>query len=147
MKHEVSVRRSRSGEYGATFELMTATVLERVGHHPATVDDHAEVCVTALGNELTAYLAGATTVAEFRSWFAAPTRPGYAVRRRLAAAAEIVSVFESANHTDLAAAWLREVDAEGYVPARVLRLSEGDETSVKALLETAAAWTFNSSAR
>lgn len=143
MKHEVSVRRSRSWPDGASVDVMTAPVLERVGHHPATVDDHAELCVTALGNELTAYLAGATTVAEFRSWFAAPTRPGYAVRRRLAAAAEIVSVFETANRTDMAAAWLREVDAEGYVPARVLRLSEGDETSVKALLETAAAWSFS----
>ncbi|MFI5494789.1 hypothetical protein [Actinoplanes sp. NPDC051859] len=119
---------------------MTASVLARAGHRPASVDDHADLCVTALGRPLTAYLAGATTVPEFESWFTAPTRPGYAVRRRLAAAAEIVGVFETANHTELAAAWLREVDADGYVPARVLRLSEGDETSVKALLETASMW-------
>ena len=125
---------------------MTATVLERVGHHTATVDDHADLCVTALGSELTAYLAGAATVREFESWFAAPTRPGYLVRRRLAAAAEIISVFETANRTGFAAAWLREVDADGYVPARVLRMSEGDETSVKALLEAAAAWSLSPAA-
>ena len=125
---------------------MTATVVERVGHHIATVDDHAELCVTVLGRELTAYVAGATGIGEFESWFAAPTRPGYLVRRRLAAAAEIVSVFETANRTALAAAWLREMDPQGYVPARVLRLSEGDETSVKALLETAAAWSLSPAA-
>jgi hypothetical protein len=32
------------------------------------------------------------------------------------------------------------MDPTGYVPARVLRLSEGDETSVKALVEAAEIW-------
>ena len=63
--------------------------------------------------------------------------PEWQVRRRLAAAAELVNVFEGANQTALAPAWLREMDPTGYVPARVLRHSEGDEISVKALLEAA----------
>jgi len=117
---------------------MTATVVERVGH--TSVEDDAALCVTALGAELTAYVAGAATVAEFESWFAAGRRPAGQIRRRLAAAAELVSVFETANQSALAAAWLREVDPAGYVPARVLRLSSGDETSVKALLEAAVVW-------
>src|SRR4051794_14363236 len=117
---------------------MTATVVERVGHH--SVHDDAALCVTALGPELTAYVTGAATLAEFESWFAAGHRPPRQVRRRLAAAAEVVSVFETANKSALAAAWLREMDPTGYVPARVLRLSEGDETSVKALLEAATIW-------
>jgi hypothetical protein len=125
---------------------MTATVVERAGSRAfvsrASVDDHAELCVTVLGAELTAYVAGATTVGEFESWFAAPRGPNAHVRRRLAAAAEVVSVFETVNQTALAAAWLREMDPAGYVPARVLRLSEGDETSVKALLEAATFWTL-----
>jgi len=115
--------------------------MERV-EHASPVDNHAELCVAALGAELTAYVAGATTVSEFESWFTAPARPDGRVRRRLAAAAEIISVFETANRTAVTGAWLREVDATGYVPARVLRLSDGDEVSVKALLEAAIAWAF-----
>ncbi|BCJ54290.1 hypothetical protein Asp14428_57650 [Actinoplanes sp. NBRC 14428] len=119
---------------------MTATVLDRAGHHTATAGDDAELCVAVLGSELTAYLAGADSVAQFESWFAGPARPDSPARRRLAAAAELITVFETANRTSLAAAWLREVDPAGYVPARVLRLSEGNDACVKALLETAAAW-------
>jgi hypothetical protein len=117
---------------------MTATVVERVGH--TSVEDDAALCVTALGAELTAYVAGASTVAELESWLAAAQGPSPQVRRRLAAAAELVNVFEGANQTALAAAWLREMDPTGYVPARVLRRSEGDEISVKALLEAATIW-------
>ena len=123
---------------------MTATVVERVG--PSSVDDHAALCVTALGAELTAYVAGAASVGQFESWFAPGHRPPWQVRRRLAAAAELVNVFETANQTALIAAWLREVDPSGYVPARVLRLSEGDESSVKALLEAAEVWTLTPAA-
>ena len=113
---------------------MTAAVVERVGQ--SSVDD-ASLCVTALGAELTAYVAGAASVGEFESWFAAGRRPAWPVRRRLAAAAELVSIFSTANQSALAAAWLREVDPSGVVPARVLRRSEGDGTTVKDLLEAA----------
>lgn len=119
---------------------MTATVVERVGH--TSVEDDMALCVTALGTELTAYVAGAATVGEFESWFARGHRPAWQARRRLAAAAELVGIFETANQSALTAAWLREVDPAGYVPARVLRISEGDESSVKALLEAAMAWAF-----
>ena len=121
---------------------MTATVVERVGHTsvPSSVADDAALCVTALGAELTAYVAGAASVAEFDSWFAGGRSPGWLVRRRLAVAAELVSVFEAANQSALAAAWLRELDPTGYVPARVLRLASGDEAGMKSLLEAAAIW-------
>jgi len=123
---------------------MTATVVERVGRSSvhASVQDDAALCVTALGAELTAYVAGAATVAEFESWLAAERGPDRQVRRRLAAAAELVSVFSSANQSALAPAWLREMDPTGYVPARVLRQSEADAISVKALLEAAETWTL-----
>ena len=119
---------------------MTATVVERGGH--TSVEDDVALCVTALGAELTAYVAGAATVGELESWFATGRRPAPQVRRRLAAAAELVGVFEAANQSALAAGWLREVDPAGQVPARVLRLSDGDESSVKALLEAAMTWAF-----
>ena len=123
---------------------MTATVVERVGH--TSVRDDAALCVTALGTELTAYVAGAASVAEFESWLAPGRYPSWQVRRRLAAAAELVSVFEAANQSALTAAWLRELDPAGYVPARVLRQSEGDGVSVKALLEAAVIWTLTPAA-
>ncbi len=119
---------------------MTATVVERVGH--TSVEDDATLCVTALGAELTAYVAGAATVAEFWSWLAGGRRPAWPVRRRLAAAAELVGIFETANQSALAAAWLREVDPAGFVPARVLRHSDGDEAGTKALLEAALSWAY-----
>ncbi|MGW4941656.1 hypothetical protein ACWEOZ_08725 [Actinoplanes sp. NPDC004185] len=127
---------------------MTATVVERVGHTSVSpsVQDDAALCVTALGVELTAYVAGADSVAEFESWFAGGQRPAWPVRRRLAAAAELVNVFEAANQSALAAAWLRELDPTGYVPARVLRISSGDEASVKSLLEAAAIWALTPAA-
>ena len=74
-------------------------------------------------------------------WFRAPAQP-VEVQRRLAAAAEIVSVFEMANKSAYASAWLREMDEVGYVPARVLRQSTGDEISVKSLLEASVAFTL-----
>lgn len=127
---------------------MTATVVERVGRKSVrtSVEDDAALCVTALGAELTAYVSGAATVAEFESWFAGGSWPAEPVRRRLAAAAELINVFETANQSALAAAWLREMDPTGYVPARVLRISEGDEVSVKSLLEAAAIWSLTPTA-
>ncbi|MFI7540907.1 hypothetical protein [Actinoplanes sp. NPDC049599] len=123
---------------------MTATVVERIGH--TSVVDDAALCVTALGAELTAYVAGAATVGEFESWLAAGHRPAWPVRRRLAAAAELVSVFESANQSALAAAWLREMGPDGAVPARVLRHSGGDDASIKSLLEAAVSWALTPAA-
>ncbi|AGZ45938.1 hypothetical protein [Actinoplanes friuliensis] len=118
---------------------MTAAILDRA-EFLSPVDDQADLCVTALGRQLTAYVAGAGSVEEFESWFAGRARPDRRVAGRLSAAAEVISVFEAANRTTLAAAWLREMDPSGYVPARVLRLSEGDPTTAKALIETAIAW-------
>jgi hypothetical protein len=123
---------------------MTATVVERVGH--TSVEDDAALCVTALGPELTAYVAGATTVAEFEAWFAGGRRPAWPVQRRLAAAAELVTVFDSANQSALAAAWLREMNSSGDVPARVLRSSSGDDSGVKSLLEAAVSWALTPAA-
>ena len=141
----VPVRRSRSRPRRVSVSGMTATAVRRVGHGHPSVEDDAALCVTALGAELTAYVAGAATVAEFESWLAAGPAPE-PVRRRLTAAAELVNVFGTANRSALTAAWLREMDPTGYVPARVLRLSEGDETTLKSLLEAATIWALTPAA-
>jgi len=120
---------------------MTAAILDRpVFTNP--VDDDADLCVTTLGSELTAYVAGADSVREFESWFAAPQPPSRLIRRRLAVAAALIDVFEAANRTAMAAAWLRELDTAGRIPARVLRGFQGDEAGAKALLEAAMTWTL-----
>jgi len=120
---------------------MTAAILDRpVFTDP--VNDDADLCVTTLGPELTAYVAGADSVREFESWFAARRPPNRLIRRRLAVAAALVSVFEAANQSAMAAAWLRELDPAGDIPARVLRMFEGDEAGAKALIEAAMTWTL-----
>ena len=106
-----------------------------------TIRDSVEICVEVLGDEITAYLAGANSVAEFRGWAAGPVLSTDAPVRRVTAAAEVIGIFATANRTALAAPWLREVGPAGVVPARALRESSGDPATVKALHEAAEAWT------
>ena len=123
---------------------MTATALEQAGLTSA--GDDAALCITALGPELTAYVAGAKTVAQLESWLAAVQGPAPQVRRRLSAAAELVTTFEVANRSALVAAWLREQDPAGFVPARALRFSDGDKTSVQGLLDAGEMWALTAAA-
>ena len=58
--------------------------------------------------------------------------------------ADLLKVGHHGSRGSTGDAWLRELDPAGYVPARVLRMSDGDETSAKALLEAATAWTLAS---
>jgi hypothetical protein len=118
-------------------DVMTATALR-----PAlsSVAADVEVCDEVLGEDLTAYLAGANSVGEFRSWATGPVLSSDTAARRVAAAVELIGVFHTVNRTALAAAWLREVDASGLVPARALRESAADASTVKALHEAAEAF-------
>ncbi|MFG1602897.1 hypothetical protein [Actinoplanes sp. NPDC049265] len=118
---------------------MTATALRPVSV-ASEVSAQVEVCDDVLGEDLTAYLAGANTIGEFRSWAAGPVLSSDTAARRVAAAVELITVFHTVNRTALAAAWLREMDASGLVPARALRESSADPTTVKALHEAAGAF-------
>ena len=105
------------------------------------VRDSVELCVEVLGDDMTAYLAGANSVGEFRGWAAGPVLGSDAAARRVTAAAEVIGIFATVNRTALTAPWLREVGPAGVVPARALRESSGDAATVKALHEAAEAWT------
>lgn len=105
------------------------------------VSANIEVCDEVLGEDLTAYLAGANSIGEFRSWAAGPVLSSDTAARRVAAAAELISLFHTVNRTAQAAFWLREVGPAGVVPARALRESSGDAATVKALHEAAEAFT------
>ncbi|MFI5909606.1 hypothetical protein [Dactylosporangium sp. NPDC051541] len=85
-------------------------------------------CVSLLGEELTAYIAGAGTVREFRLW-RADRRRWSDFGTRLQGAVEVADTFARANRLGAAAGWLREVGAAGIAgrsPARLLREATGD---------------------
>jgi hypothetical protein len=88
----------------------------------------AERCVALLGEELTAYIAGAATVGEFDRW-RADRRRRHEVEERLQAAVDVADAFARANLLGSVAGWLREVGAAGVAdrsPARLLREATGE---------------------
>jgi len=117
---------------------MTSVVVREGSRH---IRDDVEICVEVLGEELTAYLAGANAVTEFRGWATGPVLSSDTPARRVSAAAEVIAIFATVNRTALTAPWLREVGPAGIVPARALRESSGDPATIKALHEAAEAWT------
>ncbi|WP_433059712.1 hypothetical protein [Dactylosporangium sp. CS-033363] len=85
-------------------------------------------CVSLLGEELTAYIAGAASVSEFHRW-RGDRRRWAEFSARLQSAVEVADTFARANRLGTAAGWLREVGAAGIAgrsPARLLREATGD---------------------
>src|ERR1700761_733136 len=77
-----------------------------------------ELCLTALGVELTAYVAGAESVDEFE---ASPI-PDHEARHRLAMAADVIGIFSIYTRPADVAPWLQTVDeATGLVRAQIVR--------------------------
>ena len=88
--------------------------------------DLAALCDMVFGRELTAYLAGAASVAQLATWVAngAGTR---APLRRLRVAAEIIYTFAAHNRVSAAGSWLRGARRGRPSPARAIRgLGEND---------------------
>ncbi len=110
-----------------------------VRERPDQLAHHAAACAAALGRELTAYIAGATTVQQLDDWIGEPDTPdAWAAEQRLAAADDVLETFAVANRLGLAAGWLREVGAsgvDGRSPARLLR--EAPDETAKAVLRAA----------
>ncbi|GAA3303759.1 MULTISPECIES: hypothetical protein [Dactylosporangium] len=98
-------------------------------------------CVALLGEELTAYIAGAASVGEFHRWRTDRVRwSQFAVR--IQGAVEVADTFARANRLGAAAGWLREVGAAGVAgrsPARLLREATGD--TFKRVLDSAERFT------
>ncbi|WP_432989001.1 hypothetical protein [Dactylosporangium sp. CA-233914] len=94
-------------------------------------------CVALLGEELTAYIAGASTVGEFQRW-RGDRRRWAEFAGRVQGAVEVADAFARANRLGAAAGWLREVGAAGIAgrsPARMLREATGD--TLKRVIEAA----------
>lgn len=117
---------------------MTSAVLNRADSR-RQMAEQVDLCVTALGPELTAYVSGADSVEEFTSWFAGSAVARASVRRRVQLAAEVITTFAAYNRSALAGPWLTEAE-DGPAPALTLRRSYGGEPAVKALLAAATAW-------
>jgi hypothetical protein len=102
----------------------------------------ADRCAAALGRELTAYLAGAGTVAELDAWCAGGPVPEHSLVR-LAAGAELIRTFAADNLLSRLPHWLREMtDTEDgpVVPARSIRFAGADVQPIKTVLEAAHVW-------
>ena len=91
------------------------------------------LCVTALGGDLTAFVAGADSREQFESWLADPAAATPYLALRMAAAVELIDAFATGNRVSVAGPWLSEIGADGQVPARVLRAWTGDESVLKTL--------------
>ncbi|GAB7045985.1 hypothetical protein [Catenuloplanes indicus] len=101
-------------------------------------------CAAALGEELTAYLAGADTVAELDAWRAGAPAPDPArTVVRLAAGTELIRIFAAENLLSHLRHWLREMtDTEDgpLVPARAIRTAGTDIQPIKTVLQAAHFW-------
>ncbi|GAA2365571.1 hypothetical protein [Dactylosporangium salmoneum] len=98
-------------------------------------------CVALLGEDLTAYIAGAGSATEFQRW-RGDRRRWAEMAGRLRGAVEVADTFARANRLGAAAGWLREVGAAGIAgrsPAGMLREATGD--TIKRVLEAAERFT------
>jgi hypothetical protein len=104
--------------------------------------DYARRCVPVLGEELTAYLAGADSVAELGGWIAGRDEPSRRLATsRLATAVEVIRVFAGANLVSYARHWVREVRCAGQgPPARAIRQARDGDRAVKEVVQAAAGW-------
>ena len=121
---------------------MTAGLRAEPDRHTTDLSGDADLCSAVLGEPLTAYLSGADTVTEFRSWLLDPDDE---VRRqivpRLAAARRVILEFRLANMVAMARPWLREVGAAADdAPARLIRAKGDDEATAHTVVQAARAW-------
>jgi hypothetical protein len=98
-------------------------------------------CVPVLGEDMTAYLAGASSVAEFEAWLAGISEPAARTApSRLATVLQVLHIFAADNLSSYVKEWLRNVGAGGMAPARTIREAAGDDHAVKDVLHAAGIW-------
>jgi hypothetical protein len=98
-------------------------------------------CVPLLGEDMTAYLAGANSVAQFEGWLAGIAEPAARTAPlRLSAVLQVLRIFAAENLSSYAKEWLRNVGANGTAPARTIREAIADDHAVKDVFHAAAVW-------
>jgi hypothetical protein len=108
------------------------------GIEDADIMSDADLCTAVVGEELTAYVAGAESVGQYRRWLAGDAAGRRLIAPRLAATRRVVLAFQAENAVGLCQPWLRDVGAAaGDIPARIIR-DKGDDEAVGAVLAEAA---------
>jgi hypothetical protein len=98
-------------------------------------------CVPVLGEDMTAYLAGADSVAQFEGWLAGISEPAARTApSRLSTVLQVLHIFAADNLSSYVKEWLRNVGAGGSAPARTIREAVGDDHAVKDVLHAATTW-------
>jgi hypothetical protein len=95
-----------------------------------------------LGDDLTAYVAGADSIGQLDIWVSSrDVTVRQRVLRRLIAAGDVIRIFSADNLLSFARPWLREVGPAGQpAPARLLRRHGEDHRAVKHVLHSATQW-------
>ncbi len=107
------------------------------GIEDADIMSDADLCAAVVGEELTAYVAGAESVGQYRRWLAGDAGRRRLIAPRLAATRRVLLAFQAENAVGMCQPWLRDVGAAGEVPARIIR-DKGDDEAVGAVLAEAA---------
>jgi hypothetical protein len=97
----------------------------------------ADLCAEVLDEGMVAYVTGARSIAEYRRWLSGSDEERLRAASRLAAVRRVILAFDAENCLPLVEPWLREVDATGEVPARLIR-DKGDDEKVGAVVAEAA---------
>lgn len=122
--------------------MVQAELVKSVDLDAADLEQLANSCALAVGSNLTAFVAGSDSVADFRSVVAGRDRDRRErARKRLRVAAEVIRLFAGENMVSLVGPWLSDVPGNGLpAPARTIRERGDDADAINGLVKAASGW-------
>src|SRR2546430_156423 len=109
---------------------------------PDDLAGYTRQLAAVLGEDLTAYVAGADSIGQLDTWVVSrDVSVRQRVLRRMLAAGDVIRIFSADNLLSYARPWLREIGPGGQpAPARLLRRHADDHHAVKDVLNAATDW-------
>jgi hypothetical protein len=109
---------------------------------PDDLAGYTRQLAAVLGEDLTAYVAGADSIGQLDTWvISRDATVRQRVLRRMLAAGDVIQIFSADNLLSFARPWLREIGPGGQpAPARQLRGHADDNHAVKDVLNAATDW-------
>ena len=109
---------------------------------PDDLAGYTRQLAAVLGEDLTAYMAGADSIGQLDVWVSGrDPSVRQRVLRRMLAAGDVIRIFSADNMLSFARPWLREIGPGGRpAPARQLRRDADDHHAVKDVLNAATEW-------